>query len=64
MLNPEQLQALKDLIRGMEPVGEDEIEEAMENASDGGNFNDTWDNGYDMGCRAMADDIRSILGLD
>jgi hypothetical protein len=64
MLTDEQLQELKDLVSPYDPVSEDEIEWAMENAGDGGNFSDTWDNGYDIGCRAMADDIRRILGLD
>ncbi|MDR5812003.1 hypothetical protein QCE62_00175 [Caballeronia sp. LZ033] len=46
------------------PLEENELEDAQENAHDGGNFNDTLDRGFDLGYRTACDEVRAIFGWD
>ena len=61
------LAGLTVLLSHHEECEQDEVENAHENADDGGNFNDTLDSGISLGERLLADEIRGLAercGLD
>ncbi|AMR79439.1 hypothetical protein [Cupriavidus nantongensis] len=54
------LAGLAVLLLHHEECEPDELENAHENADDGGNFNDTLDSGIALGERLLADEIRGL----